>query len=121
MLLTVIYIYLPTHVNLCRFTLRSNAYSWNVYFYRYMQLITRKQMPGGKAASGSMKNKMKNAQALAKGVVRNEDGTFTVPSQKTIGKSYKVTPWAGSLYTCNCPDFERRENVTTGCKHTHAV
>jgi transposase len=48
-------------------------------------------------------------------IVRNDDGTFTVPSQTGAG-TYRVNIWASP--SCTCPDFELTQKP---CKHIHAA
>ena len=51
-------------------------------------------------------------------IKENEDGSFSVPSQTSIGSFYEVR-LIETKYVCTCPDFENRE--IEFCKHVHAV
>jgi len=65
--------------------------------------------------------RMKRGLAIfesGKSIVENEDGSFSVPSQQTHGKSYEVR-LLGQTWACTCPDFQYRP--VEACKHIFAV
>jgi len=49
-------------------------------------------------------------------ISENEDGSFSVPSQTRPDASYQVR-LLGSMWVCNCPDFENRADQIETCKH----
>lgn len=93
----------------------------------YHSIIVNNQMLTTVRKKESRVNK---AKALAGSVIKNEDGSYSVPSQSSGNKVYivKLQLGAGKTqgYTCTCPDFEHRGQVggsavEANCKHIMAV
>ena len=65
-----------------------------------------------------MKRGLAILESHGKSIVENEDGSFSVPSQRTHGNSYEVR-LLGQTWACTCPDFQYRQ--VEACKHIYAV
>jgi SWIM zinc finger len=90
-----------------------------------MQLITKKTKIIEPAPTKRVSNtdasrrRMYKAFGLVDRVVKNTDGTFSVPSQSTDSKMYEISMLTTERYVCTCPDFQYRE--IQSCKHIEAV